>query len=688
MKNIYSIILGLILIFNINKINAQEATNDTIVPVSLQEVVVSTPFNESLQNNVIKVDKVNLNELGFLKSQSLSKALYNVPGISFITTGPGIQKPNIRGLSGNRVVTVFQNIRFENMQWGDEHGLEIHTSGISSIELIKGPMSVLYGSDAIGGVIYISPEKYLKENGLKVDIESLYNTNYSGITSSLGLNTTINKFSLLARASIIDNGDYENADGVVENTKFDMADLKFGIGFNSKGFESDLRLNFNSSTIGIPHEEHGDHDDHDDDDHDDDDHDDEHEEEEESYQELENTVISWRNSLKFNKSELQVTLGLSENLRKEFGHHEEEGHDDHDDDHDDDDHDDHEEHEEGEAHIDMQLQTTSLDFKYLFPKSDKFEFILGGSILNQENTNFGEEELIPNAEKQDLGFYGISHVHLNKLDLMVGFRGDQRDITTNSFNKSYSSFTASFGLKKNLGGSSVLRLNYASGYRAPNLSELFADGVHHGTARYEIGNDMLSVEKTNQIDLSLQTYSDMVTLGIDVFYNFCNNHIFLNPTGSSIEGMPVYNYSQADSNISGIEVMMSGKTNLDWLTYNTSLEYLSGKLEDGGYLPLISPLTFKLDFDLDFNQAGTYEIGLLSKANQNDVSDFETSTESYSLVDISGSYMLNMANNDLNLFWSVSNLFDKEYVDHLSRLKTLNIHDMGRNISVGLKYSF
>jgi len=180
----------------------------------------------------------------------------------------------------------------------------------------------------------------------------------------------------------------------------------------------------------------------------------------------------------------------------------------------------------------------------------------------------------------------------------------------------------------------------------------------------------------------------MVTLGVDVFYNFCNNHIFLNPTGSSIEGMPVYNYSQADSNITGIEVMMSGKTNLDWLTYNTSLEYLSGKLEDGGYLPLISPLTFKLDFDLDFDQAGTYEIGLLSKANQNDVSHFETSTESYSLVDISGSYMLNMANNDLNLFWSVSNLFDKEYVDHLSRLKNLNIHDMGRNISVGLKYSF
>ena len=271
MKNIYSIILGLVLIFNINNINSQEATTDTIVPVSLQEVVVSTPFNESLQNNVISVDKVNLGNLGFLKSQSIPKALYNVPGVSFITTGPGIQKPTIRGLSGNRVVTVYQGIRFENMQWGDEHGLEIHSSGISSIEVIKGPMSVLYGSDAIGGVLYITPERYLSENGLNVDIESLYNSNYSGLNTSVGLNTRINKFSLLARASIIDNGDYENADGVVENTWTEMSDFKFGVGFESKGFESDLRFNYTATKLGIPHEEeHDDHDGDHDDDHDDD----------------------------------------------------------------------------------------------------------------------------------------------------------------------------------------------------------------------------------------------------------------------------------------------------------------------------------------------------------------------------------------------------------------------------------
>ena len=342
----------------------------------------------------------------------------------------------------------------------------------------------------------------------------------------------------------------------------------------------------------------------------------------------------------------------------------------------------------------MQLQTTSLDFKYIFPKTDKFEFILGGSILNQENLNFGEEELIPDAEKKDLGFYGISHVHLDNLDLMVGFRGDQREIhahdhhTNSDFEKSYSSFTSSIGIKKNLGTSSNYRLNFSTGYRAPNLSELFADGVHHGVARYDMGDENLGVEKSNQVDFAFNTFSEKTTFGVDVFFNSLDNYIYIKPSGKEMEGMPLYNYVQEDANLFGLEVTISGKTNADWLTYNTSIEYLSGKVRDGGYLPFISPLTFKLDFDLDFDEAGSYEIGLLSKANQNDVADFETTTESYSLVDISGSYMLNMANNDLNLFWSVSNLFDKEYVDHLSRLKNLNLHDIGRNISVGLKYSF
>ena len=107
MKKIFWIVITILTLNNL-KINAQEALNDTIVSVKLDEVIVSTPFNESLENNVIKVNKITLGNLSLQKRQSISKALDGLQGISFITTGPGIQKPSIRGVSGNRVVTVFQ----------------------------------------------------------------------------------------------------------------------------------------------------------------------------------------------------------------------------------------------------------------------------------------------------------------------------------------------------------------------------------------------------------------------------------------------------------------------------------------------------------------------------------------------------------------------------------------------------
>ena len=99
MKKIFWIVITILTLNNL-KINAQEALNDTIVSVKLDEVIVSTPFNESLENNVIKVNKINLGNLSLQKRQSIPKVLDGLQGISFITTGPGIQKPSIRGLNG------------------------------------------------------------------------------------------------------------------------------------------------------------------------------------------------------------------------------------------------------------------------------------------------------------------------------------------------------------------------------------------------------------------------------------------------------------------------------------------------------------------------------------------------------------------------------------------------------------
>ncbi|MBT7624090.1 MAG: Plug domain-containing protein, partial [Flavobacteriaceae bacterium] len=150
MKNITKYAFMALLLFCTNKILSQNTqVNDSIISVDLDEVVVSIPFKESLKNNVLRVNKLNIKNLNYIKSQNFSKSLIEIPGLSLITTGPGIAKPVIRGLSSNRVVVFNQNMRQENQQWGGEHGMDISGFGVESVELIKGPMSVIYGSDAI-----------------------------------------------------------------------------------------------------------------------------------------------------------------------------------------------------------------------------------------------------------------------------------------------------------------------------------------------------------------------------------------------------------------------------------------------------------------------------------------------------------------------------------------------------------
>jgi iron complex outermembrane receptor protein len=693
MKNIFKYaFLALVLISTTNVISQNTQENDTIISVNLDEVVVSTPFKESLKNNVLKVNKLNFKTLNNTKSINFSSSLLEVPGVSLISTGPGISKPVIRGLSSNRVIVFNQHMRHENQQWGAEHGMDISGFGVESVELIKGPMSVLYGSDAIGGVLYVNPDSYSNED-MEVEIGSFYNSNYSGFTNNLGVKGNLNSLSYLIQGSMVDNKDFETPHEKVESTYYENKDFKLGLGYESKKFISDFRFNYSKTKVGIPHgeedhDEHGD-EDHDDEDHDEEDHEGEEHEEEESYQDLTNSILTWKNTFLFdNKSEFEITLGRSFNNRKEFGDHgdhEEHGDEDHDDE--DEDHDeDHDEHE-GEAHVDFDLNTTTVDMKYLFPKNEKTEFVVGSNLMFQENKNIGEEELIPDAEKNDFGIFGLTHIHTDSWDIMIGLRADFRTIKKTDFDENYSSLTTSLGFKRNLGDNGIMRINFSNGYRAPNLSELFAEGVHHGTGQYEIGDKTLTEEKSFQTDFSLETYALNSTFEMGVFYNKLSDYIYLNPTGNKIEGLPVYNYIQDDASLFGLELSRSKETSIEWLSYKTSLAYVNGEKKNREYLPLIPPITLKHSFDFDFDNS-SFQISALAKGKKQNLGLFETETNSYFVMDISGSHDLNLLDNTINLSWAVNNLLDREYYDHLSRLKNIGIHEMGRNISIGLNYKF
>ena len=672
-KNRISLIAIMLLAFQVTF----SQVNDNLV--KLDEVVLTLPFDQTLGKSVLKVDKLNFNDINPIIKQYISNSISKLPGVSIISTGSGIGKPSIRGLSFNRVVVLSQGMRLENQQWGEEHGLALSSSGVNSVEVVKGPLYVLYGSDAMGGVLYIEPEKYLTSEDLEIDYTGIYKSNYSGLSNNLGLKGSSENFSYMLRADITDNGNYSSPDGEIENSWFKQNDFKAGVAYQTEKFQSDLRISMSDIEVGIPHMEEG-HDDHDY--HEEDDHDDH--EEEDHYQEIKHTTLSWKNTFDMgNDHTLDITLGRQLNERKEFGGHEEEGHDDHEEEG-------HEEegHEEGEAELDMELETTSIDIKLTMPQSDDLNLIIGTSLLNQENKNFGHETLIPDAEKKDFGLFALGQFDINETSqALIGVRYDNRSISSESGSNDYYNFNGSLGFKKDF-GNSTLRMNLSSGFRAPDLIELYADGSHHGSFQYKKGNTNLVAEESLQTDLSYQINNNNSIVSFDLFYNDISDYIYLNPSSMFEDGLKVYDYMQQDAKLYGGEIHLNKNTSIDWLSYYTSVEYVFAESMDGEALPFISPLTLNQVFNIDFGNNYSVEIDFIAKAKQSRVSMFEEETDGYSVLNLSGNFKTEFMNNDLNLFWRISNVFDKEYYDHLSRLKTAGIHEMGRNISVGLKYNF
>ena len=178
------------------------------------------------------------------------------------------------------------------------------------------------------------------------------------------------------------------------------------------------------------------------------------------------------------------------------------------------------------------------------------------------------------------------------------------------------------------------------------------------------------------------------SLAFDVFFNDISNYIYIAPSNEAVDGYKLYNFLQQNATLWGSEIIYSKRTAIEWLSFNTSLEYINGKSADGNPLPFIAPLTFKQVFDLDFSDNYSLEIDFVAKAKQTRISQFEEETDGYSLLNLSGNWMTSFLDKDLNIFWSIDNVFDKEYFDHLSRLKEAGIQEMGRNISIGLKYNF
>lgn len=714
-----------------------ELTENTVLDFVLEEsiteldnvVITGVTRSTELKRNPVIIKTLNRNSLNRTTAVNLIDALSYVPGINQISTGPAISKPVIRGLGYNRVITLNNGIKQEGQQWGDEHGIEIDEYSVDRIEIIKGPGSLMYGSDGIAGVLNFLPHKPLLEGEIKTRLFTNYQSNANLIGTSIFNSGNRNGFQWTAQISNKIAGNYENKyDGKVYNSGFQELNGSLSLGINKNWGHSFLTVSSYNSKLGIVEGER----------------DEfgnfifENQEGEEipvtssdlnaykigiPYQRIHHFSIASNNYFLLNKGSLTVDFGFQNNLRKEY--EEAENPD-----------------EEG---LSLSLNTFNYNIRYNFAKLNGWEISTGISGMQQKNSNKGVEFLIPDYNLFDIGAFVFTQKTFNKLTLAGGFRFDNRNMNTKQlylneeeevvshpdedseikfehFNKNYSSFSGSIGLSYQLNQNSTLKLNFSQGFRAPNIAELASNGKHEGTFRYEIGNPDLKPEISRQIDLAYFLDSDHISLEISPFVNFIRHYSFLeklkDTNGNDIipdlsDPAPGFQYTSGNATLSGGEIYIDIHPHpLDWLHIENSFSYVratqNNQSDSTRYLPFIPAAHYKGGIKAEFKTIGKnisnfyFKFGVDHYFAQNTIySAYETEskTPAYTLLSVGIGTDFSFFNKKdfISLHLSGNNLANIAYQSHLSRLKyagenpatnRLGVFNMGRNFSLKMILNF
>lgn len=678
----------------------------------LGEVVVKgLSGNPMLKTVPSPISYVSHRELQERSSTNIIDAIAKEPGISQVSTGGGISKPVIRGLGYNRIVVVNDGIRQEGQQWGDEHGIEIDAQTVYAARILKGPASLIYGSDAMAGVIIFEDEPTPAEHKTSLEACSEYQTNNGLFAYSLRAagNTGASVWNI--RYSDKMAHDYKNAsDGFVFNSGFREHALSGMYGVNKSWGYSHLTLRYYHLTPGIIEGErdsstgkflktivqngeevqipatHGDF---------------------KSYghavpyQQVRHLKVVLDNSVFLGKGSLKFLLGYQQNRRQEY--------------------------EDAMAPDDyglyFLLHTLNYDFHYLSAEWHRWKFASGLNGMFQQSINKGTEYLTPGYRLFDVGCFLTANRNVGKWELSGGIRFDNRSMNGHelfengvrrfqSFSRHFNGLTGSLGGIYHVSREINLRMNMARGYRAPNISELASNGIHEGTIRYELGNLQLKPENNLQLDFGADYSSDLFSAQISLFLNRIENYIFAHRLSDSMgqavitDGQPTYQFTSGDASLQGGEFYLDFHP-IQKLHWGNTFSYVNSiqlhQPRESKYLPFTPAprWTTVLKYNLirDGRRLNNTYVALnfeyhLKQNHFYAAGGTETATADYALLGLSaGSDLMIHSRRVASLFLEASNLTDKVYQDHLSRLKytavnnvtgRAGIFNMGRNFTIKL----
>ena len=593
-------------------------------------------------------------------STNIIGAIAKEPGVSQITTGGAISKPVIRGLGYNRVVVVNDGIRQEGQQWGDEHGIEIDGASVHSVEILKGPASLMYGSDAMAGVLIFRAAPVAPLGTVRGSISTEYQTNNGLVDYSL--NASGNQKGLVWDVRFSDKYAHAYKNSVnhwVANSGFSERAASGMIGLNRNWGYSRLKLSYYHLTPGII------------------------EGEEEGpigykpglpFQQVYHYKAVLDNTFRLGEGRLKALLGWQQNRRQEF------------------------EESADEYGLYFLLNTLNYDIKYQRDAQAGWKYAVGVNGMFQSSDNKGDEYLIPDYRLFDAGLFGTVSKELGAWVLSGGLRADVRllhslplETRFADFSRTFPGVSGSIGAVRSLGENVHLRLNFSRGFRAPNLSELASNGEHEGTLRYEIGNQNLKPEYSLQGDLGLDFSSKYVSGQLALFANRINNYIFLTKTAEG--NPPVFTYTSGNARLLGLEAEVDIHP-IHSLHLGTTFSYVNGKQIGGTWLPMIPAPRLLTECKYEFTHGGRLfnnafvAIELDWNARQDHfyaVDDTETATPAYALLNMSaGTDIVIKGKKRASIYLLADNLTDAAWQSHLSRLKEVGVYNMGRNFTLKL----
>ena len=716
------------------------ATKNFLLETSIKEinevVVTGTSKATEIRKSPVPIVAIDAKHINQNLSTNIIDAIAKLPGVNTVTTGPNVSKPFIRGLGYNRILTLYDGVRQEGQQWGDEHGIEVDEFSVDRIEVVKGPASLIYGSDALAGVVNLIPAPPVLVGTIKGSVVANYQTNNGLFGSSAAISGNNNGFIWGGRVSDKEASNYQNKyDGRVYGTSFKELDGNAFVGLTKQWGYSHLKFSAFDDLQSIPdgsrdsltrkftkqiteadttrpivsdaelnsykiptihqHVQH--------------------------YK-----VISTSNFILGN-GKLGLNLGYQQNIRREFSHPE----------------------MADVAGLYLVLNSYTYDIKYYLPEKNGWEPTVGVNGMYQTNANKGTEFIIPNYTLFDIGPFAFIKKSFEKLDLSAGIRYDTRSFkndemytTANpqtgfgmqvtppdtagskkvfsAYKHTFSGLSGSLGATYSLSDNFFLKANIARGYRAPNISEISANGIHPGTNIYQIGNPNFKSELSLQEDLGIYYSAKHITLEVDVFNNNISNYIYnekvLNSHGQDsiiVPGNQTFQYQAAKAQLYGGEMSIDIHPHpLDWLHFENSISILYAYnrgvagvpvTDSTKYLPFIPPLHTHSELRADIKKKFKHFSSVYAKVEMEYYAkqdkaylafNTETVTPSYTLFNAGlGADVTDKSGNTLfSINISGNNITDVAYQAHLSRLKYFEeypnngsgrsgIYNMGRNIS-------